>query len=57
MKRYLYSLLAVLYMAGCAQNPYVIVQVSDAQLGPDMSAFRVITVENGAVSDEIVELK
>lgn len=27
------------------------------QLGPDKSAFRVITVENGAVSDEIVELK
>ncbi len=27
------------------------------QLGPDKSSFRVITVENGAVSDEIVELK
>lgn len=33
MKRYLYCLLAVLCMAGCAQDPYVIVQVADAQLG------------------------
>lgn len=33
MKKFIYSLFAVLCLAGCADRPYVIVQLADVQLG------------------------